>query len=205
MTSMNGIRKKYKIIVVEPSVIIAEGLKALLSAQPEFELTHCFTELQPFLERASLLHADILVLNPAVIDRPKRMNHRTLFASQPNLVVLALLYGYTEQETLKQYNGVIEITDEASAILRKLRLALENNRDTPDSNESYELSERETEILTAVARGLTNKEIADLHHISIHTVISHRKNITRKTGIKTVSGLTVYAFLNNLIDQNEVE
>ena len=46
--------------------------------------------------------------------------------------------------------------------------------------------------------------IADLMNISIHTVISHRKNITRKTGIKSVSGLTVYALLNNLIDESEL-
>lgn len=202
---MNGTRKKYKIVLAEPSVIVAEGVKNLLSGQPEFELIHCFTDLQPFLERASFLHADILIMNPAVIDRPKRMNHRSLFSGQPNLITLALLYGFTEQEVLKQYNGVIEITDDGPALLRKLRMALENHRDNQENNESYELSEREIEILTAVARGLTNKEIADLHHISIHTVISHRKNITRKTGIKTVSGLTVYAFLNNLIDQNEVE
>ena len=40
---------------------------------------------------------------------------------------------------------------------------------------------------------------------SIHTVITHRKNITRKTGIKTAPGLTVYALLNNLIDINTFE
>ena len=56
-----------------------------------------------------------------------------------------------------------------------------------------------------VARGMTNKEIADRYNISIHTVISHRKNIARKTGIKSVSGLTVYALLNNMIDQGDVE
>ena len=47
-------------------------------------------------------------------------------------------------------------------------------------------------------------EIADMMNLSIHTVITHRKNITRKTGIKSVSGLTVYALLNNLIDETEV-
>ncbi|MFQ8806064.1 MAG: response regulator transcription factor [Alistipes indistinctus] len=52
---------------------------------------------------------------------------------------------------------------------------------------------------------MTNKEIADRYNISIHTVISHRKNIARKTGIKSVSGLTVYALLNNMIDQGDVE
>ena len=67
------------------------------------------------------------------------------------------------------------------------------------------LSPREKEILVCVAKGMLNKEIADEMNISIHTVITHRKNITRKTGIKTVAGLTVYALLNNLIDINSVE
>ena len=66
------------------------------------------------------------------------------------------------------------------------------------------LSEREREILVAVARGLTNREIADQYFISIHTVISHRKNITRKTGIKTIAGLTVYALLNNMISEADL-
>ena len=71
--------------------------------------------------------------------------------------------------------------------------------------EGEELSARENEILVAVAKGKLNKEIADEYNISIYTVITHRKNITRKTGIKTVAGLTVYALLNNLIDMNTVE
>ncbi|MBQ6958047.1 MAG: helix-turn-helix transcriptional regulator [Bacteroidales bacterium] len=68
-----------------------------------------------------------------------------------------------------------------------------------------ELSAREKEILVSVAQGLLNKEIADRHNISINTVITHRKNITRKIGIKTVAGLTAYAILNNLIDINSIE
>lgn len=67
------------------------------------------------------------------------------------------------------------------------------------------LSQREKEILVCVAKGMLNKEIADQFNLSIHTVITHRKNITRKTGIKTVAGLTVYALLNQLIDMNTVE
>ena len=74
-----------------------------------------------------------------------------------------------------------------------------------EDEERHELSAREKEILVSVAQGLLNKEIADKHNISINTVITHRKNITRKTGIKTVPGLTVYALLNNLIDINSIE
>ena len=74
-----------------------------------------------------------------------------------------------------------------------------------EPEQHLELSDREKEILVSVAQGLLNKEIADKHNISINTVITHRKNITRKTGIRTVPGLTVYAILNNLIDINSIE
>ena len=67
------------------------------------------------------------------------------------------------------------------------------------------LTAREKEILVCVAKGMLNKEIADALNISIHTVITHRKNITRKTGIKSIAGLTIYALLNNLIEVGAVE
>ncbi len=63
-----------------------------------------------------------------------------------------------------------------------------------------ELTPRETEVLRCVARGLMNKEIADVLCISVNTVLTHRKNITAKLGIKTVSGLSLYAMMNGLIE-----
>ena len=67
------------------------------------------------------------------------------------------------------------------------------------------LSEREKTILRLVALGHTNRDIAEKLFISTHTVITHRKNITRKIGIKTVSGLTVYALLNHLVEMDEIQ
>lgn len=69
---------------------------------------------------------------------------------------------------------------------------------------SEELTSREKDVLQLVALGHSNKAIAEKLFISIHTVISHRKNITEKTGIKSISGLTVYAILNNLIDTETI-
>ncbi len=66
--------------------------------------------------------------------------------------------------------------------------------------ETEELSEREKEVLVELVHGLSNKEIADKLFISVHTVISHRKNITRKLNIHSTSGLTIYAIVNNLVD-----
>ncbi|HRP02110.1 MAG TPA: LuxR C-terminal-related transcriptional regulator [Candidatus Kapabacteria bacterium] len=66
-----------------------------------------------------------------------------------------------------------------------------------------ELSNREKIILQMIAQGLTSKQIGDKLGISYQTVSSHRKNISAKLEIKTVSGLTVYAILNNLISIDE--
>ncbi|MDR0415442.1 MAG: LuxR C-terminal-related transcriptional regulator [Prevotellaceae bacterium] len=77
---------------------------------------------------------------------------------------------------------------------------------TPQSAEvaRNELSEREREVLTKVALGAINKEIADSLNISLNTVITHRKNITAKLGIKTISGLTVYAIINGIISSKDL-
>ena len=69
-----------------------------------------------------------------------------------------------------------------------------------NSMERMELSTRETDVLRLVAQGMTNKEIADNLNISINTVLSHRKNISAKLGIKSVSGLCVYAMMNGIIN-----
>ena len=68
-----------------------------------------------------------------------------------------------------------------------------------------ELSEREKDVLIQVVRGLSNKEIADVLCISMHTVVSHRKHITRKLNIHSTAGLTIYAIVNKLIDINSLE
>ena len=62
------------------------------------------------------------------------------------------------------------------------------------------LSNREKDVLICIVKGLQNKEIADQLFLSVHTVITHRKNISRKLGIHSPSGLTVYAIANHLVD-----
>lgn len=104
----------------------------------------------------------------------------------------------------KDFDGHTRIEDDVLVpVVRKLEEPVKASGS--DRKSRTELSDREKEILVSVAQGLLNKEIADKHNISVHTVISHRKNITRKTGIKTVSGLTVYALLNGLLDINSIE
>ena len=71
--------------------------------------------------------------------------------------------------------------------------------------ETEALSDREKDVLIQVVKGLSNKEIADVLCISTHTVISHRKNITRKLNIHSTAGLTIYAIVNKLIDIHTIQ
>jgi regulator of cell morphogenesis and NO signaling len=123
-------------------------------------------------------------------------------ACDPRLRREILLAIYTLQHDIDRHTC---IEDEVLVPLVRLQNAPRRVLSEPEEPEREELTIREKEILVSVAQGLLNKEIADKHNISINTVITHRKNITRKTGIKTVAGLTAYAILNDLIDINSIE
>ena len=157
------------------------------------------------MEKINHLEPDIIIINPSTVDPKRRQHLEELFEGMRNAALVALVYQYIEPEVLKQYHTVIDISDDSEKIAQKLLQSLDALNAPSDAVDKNELSEREKEILVSLAKGKINKEIADQHHISVHTVITHRKNIIRKTGIKSVSGLTVYAILNNLIDINEVE
>ena len=68
----------------------------------------------------------------------------------------------------------------------------------------HELSAREIEVLVLITKGLINREIADKLNIGLTTVITHRKNITEKLGIKSVSGLTIYAVMNGYVEADRI-
>ncbi len=67
------------------------------------------------------------------------------------------------------------------------------------------LSAREKDVLVELVAGRSNKEIADVLCISTNTVITHRKNISRKLNIHSAAGLTIYAIVNNLVDINKLQ
>ena len=75
---------------------------------------------------------------------------------------------------------------------------------TGESEENKNLTPREIQVLRLVVSGAINKEIAERLSISFNTVLTHRKNISAKTGIKTVSGLTFYALLNGYVSPAEI-
>lgn len=202
---MSG-RKKYKVSVIEPSPVIREGIRAVLEKDPGFIVTESHPDLRCFQEANGRQKTDLVLINPATISFYKPFAVRELFPELPEAVIVAIVYSYVDADILGGFDGVLDIYDEDQVMVKKLHRIVQSGSDKQagTTGESVELSDREKEILVSVASGLTNKEIADKHFISIHTVISHRKNITKKTGIKTVSGLTLYAMFNNLISPEDL-
>lgn len=73
-----------------------------------------------------------------------------------------------------------------------------------EEKHTQELTQREKEIVAAIAHGLGNKQIADRLCVSVHTVTTHRRNICAKLDIHSPAGLTIYALLHNIIDISEL-
>lgn len=194
-------KQTIRIVIVEPSRIIRNGLRTIIEQNPSFTIAGELEEVTHLEEKIAALRADIVILNPSIIDFHRRNSIKSLF---PDTIIIALLYNHIEHDVLKQFNGIIDIYDDPTKIINRLTEAVSDGV-SEENNADNDLSEREKEILIAVAKGMMNKEIAILLNISIHTVISHRKNISRKTGIKSVSGFVVYALLNNLLEQSDIQ
>lgn len=196
---------RHKVLLIVPSRIVARGLEGIFHDLGEFSAGGILTDLSHSAEvRLKNIEADIIIVDPVVFEYSARSAGRMRISECSDAAVVALQTVQMEDEVWRQYDEVINLYDSASVIIKKLRDTLNSRREIPKT-ESMDLSVREREILVCVAKGMLNKEIADLYNLSIYTVITHRKNITRKTGIKTVAGLTVYALLNNLIDASSVE
>ena len=195
--------RRYRVAIVEPSPIIAEGLASMLSSCDDMEVVSVSRSLRSWVEYGAMRKADVVVIGSQLLcalTQPLRVAVEEL----QGVTVVMLSTTVCDEEVLRWVDGVVNIYDDGQALARKLRAALDKDA-TNQYSDSHDLSERERDVLILVAKGMANKEIADRLNISIHTVMSHRKNITHKTGIKSVAGLTVYALLNNLLDQSDVE
>lgn len=80
------------------------------------------------------------------------------------------------------------------------------DKDVPDKKDKLEaLSNREKDIIACVTKGMSNKEIAGELYLSVHTVTTHRRNISNKLQIHTTAGLTIYAIANKLVNIEDIQ
>jgi len=186
------------IAILEPSQIIFEGLSNIFSkSQQYFKLIRVdgLDELESIISRKEV---DVIIINPSQIQN-KDKEFAAVKKNNSALCWVALVYTFFNQQQLAMFDKIIHITDSSDTIIGVINKLNNSNSSAVSNIEQEQLSERETDVLKLLVSGLSNKEIADKLFISVHTVVSHRKNITQKTGIKSQSGLTIYAISNKII------
>jgi DNA-binding CsgD family transcriptional regulator len=145
-----------------------------------------------------------LIIDSKLIAQPICYTLEKLRKKNPEGEVLIVETSAIDDSVFSYVNDVISKTDTEEIIARKINSFLSVSVAAKGAKHDDTISDREKEIVRLVAMGKTNKEISEALFISPHTVITHRKNITAKLGIKTIAGLTVYAILNRLIDKEEM-
>lgn len=190
------------IVIAEQSPVIASGLNYCLHHLPEIKVHTIETDTCADLYRTlKEEEVDIVLVNPTF---GGSVNPGLLKESIPgDYRVAAIETGPIDKNIIRNYDGSVSIADDLATIASKIQALGGKEYGEPMHREA--LSQREKEILSHVVRGMTNKEIADKLFLSVHTVITHRRNISRKLEIHSVTGLTIYAIVNHLVDLSEIQ
>ncbi|MCE5205690.1 MAG: LuxR C-terminal-related transcriptional regulator [Porphyromonadaceae bacterium] len=192
------------IAILEPSRIISEGLQTVLYQSDLDCRIHRTETLEEFTELLETVPVDILIANPLqFVNREKEV--RKIRKQYSSLSVAGIDYGIIQKQSMLT-DLSFTLYDSTEHILHVLaKLDKQNRSAALQKNEDDNLTKREIEVLTGLVNGMMNKEIADSLHISIHTVVRHRKNITMKTGIRSQSGLTIYAISKKIVSIEDIE
>lgn len=193
-----------KIAVAEPSLIIRNGMLSVLKRLSGLNIQ--IVEIPDVSKLDMILrmqHPDMLIINPILLG---------VFSLQQikgdvefrKLKCVALQISLTDREAMKDYDQTISVYDTAEQIKEKIQ-QLQAELSEGDEEPTEQLSTREKEIIVCVVKGMTNKQVADQLCLSIHTVITHRRNIAAKLQIHSSAGLTIYAIVNKLVELNEIK
>lgn len=189
-----------RIFIIQNEDIIREGLTAILKRNPLNEVV--------ILDSADQLmkHVKERSEKRVVFCPDDCFRHSAIEEINKNRKIKLVFVSVRDNGFIDKNSGISTISIETGSreILEIVNSHFDDGEGVKKELTGEELTKREKEILRFVASGFSNKQIADKLYISIHTVITHRKNITEKTGIKSVSGLTVYAILKGIIDTENI-
>ncbi|MBN2165193.1 MAG: hypothetical protein JW717_02840 [Marinilabiliaceae bacterium] len=184
------------IVVLEPSKIVYEGLYTSISKS---EYNFSFFYVDSLIELETLMlkrEISIVLVNPGIVQN-RLKDFANLKKQYSETRWIGIIYAYYDNSILKQFDNLFPITEEVTKVIRIINKICNNKTSCKQQNEH--LTERETDVLKWLAKGLSNKEIASKLNVSIHTVNTHRKNIMDKTSIRSLAGLTVYAVSKGII------
>ena len=179
-------------IIIHSWPIVQIGLRSILQSlkievrdvYPECPECKIFTEMSDVVMLIDLRHEEFI------------RKHQK-FLRKRNFSIIGIDFNNQQAFDTSLFDEILLQSDNQNLLFNKLNRFSNlwtKNRTT------NQLSSREIEVLKLVALGQSNKQISEKLFISIHTVITHRKHITSKLGIKSISGLTLYAVINSMIE-----
>ena len=194
---------KVRILVFESLFLFKQGLVSILSDIESCEICEEYDNVSQFHSQIKMHQPQIVMVNSELMNEIPDNLLKSLKKEYPFFLICTLPEPNSAMpESIDQFilysdnkPRIMEIIDQGIGMFIKKE---------PEKKIDKALSDREIDIVALVAKGLTNKEIAEKLFISVHTVITHRKNIGRKLGIKSASGITVYAILNKYIEMKDL-
>jgi DNA-binding NarL/FixJ family response regulator len=201
MEGMLGNRPK--IAIIDPNTLAAVGLKQLLqNVMPIMTIDTFGTFAELEANHPDNYYHYFVAMNIVLENRAFFSAHRQ------KTIVLTL--GIETISQLSEFHSLCINLPEKELVHTLLMLQQhahpkgKNLPPIPDVLQQKVLSDREIEVMSLIVQGYINKEIADKLNISLSTVITHRKNIMDKLGMKSVSALTIYAVMHGYVDINKI-
>lgn len=193
--------RRIHIAIVEPSVIIRNGIVSVLKRlNLDIDIVEIsdMPQLQILLEKHN---PDVVIIDPTQIGMISLQHIKENLSGSKKFI--ALQSNLADASALKGYDEFISLYDSAEQIKTKVETVISKNKQ--DDSDKQELSQREKEIVSCIVKGLTNKQIAEVLHLSVHTVMTHRRNISGKLQIHSSAGLAIYAIVNKLVSLDEIK
>lgn len=192
-----------EIAIVEPNILSALGLKSILVDLIPVAKIRIFPCFEDFMSDTPDMYAHYFVAASLYIE------HTPFFLPRKRRTIVI---ASETQALLMSGVSVLDVCQSEKELIKSLMELHKHghepkhskNKDAIAAHQVHDLSPREIEVISFIAKGKTNKEIAEYLNISQTTVITHRKNITDKLGIKSVSGLTIYAVVNGYTDLHQI-
>lgn len=193
-----------RIAIAETSLIIRGGLTSALKRLPNVKVQPIeLLSVEALNDCLRTQYPEMLIVNPGFGDYfdVTKFKEET---SGKKIRLVALVTSFVDATLLSKYDESISIFDDLDVLSKKIH-GLMNVVEEEEVDNQEALSQREKEIVICVVKGMTNKEIAENLFLSIHTVITHRRNISKKLQIHSAAGLTIYAIVNKLVTLNDVK
>lgn len=157
-------------------------------------------DIYRLIDKCKEMMPDLLIVSPIVLSDTMVPAFKKAVGGY-SFPIVSYCNTLGESRLCKFFDAKISNTDAETDIIQILETVLEMDQDGDETL----LTPREQEVVIAVVKGLTNKEIAEQLYLSTHTIITHRRNIARKLNIHSASGLTIYAIMNKLVTLEDIK